>query len=278
MRRKWKGLWALIICVAVIAALLFVWWFGTFTLTVTSVEISSSKIHDPIKIVQLTDLHGASFGRDNQSLIRKIKAQEPDLIVATGDMYTGNDLKTRETALHLLAELAKEYPVYSVNGEHDNDQDYFQELEDHHVHVLRDTMETVTVGSTTLHLYGIDNVYFAPTFSLTAMFGAPDDNVFNLLLAHIPNVSVFESFGADLVLSGDTHGGQVRLPWIGPVYYQEHWFPKFTYAGEIRDKGLYEIGQTKLFISSGLGNYPIPVRFGNRPEIAVITLTPSGNP
>lgn len=272
---KRKGLWVLIVFAAVIALIAGVWWFGTFTLTVTRVEISSSKVHNTVRIVQLTDLHGASFGRDNQTLIRKIREQQPDLIVATGDMYTGNDPESRETALHLLSELAKEYPVYSVNGEHDNDRDYFQELEQNQVHVLRDVMETVTVGETTLHLYGIDNVYYTPTMSLTRLLGEPDSSVFSILAAHIPNASLFESFGVDLSLSGDTHGGQVRLPWIGPVYYEGEWFPKFTYHGEIRDKGLYEIGNTKMFISSGLGNYPVPIRFWNRPEIAVLTLSPN---
>lgn len=275
MRRKRKAFWVLISFAAVIAVLVGVWWFGTFTLTVTKTEIASSKIHNTITIVQLTDLHGASFGRDNQTLIRKIQEQQPDLIVTTGDMYTGGDEKGRETCLHLLTELAAQFPVYVVNGEHDNDRDYEQELQKHQVHVLRDAEETVTIGSSTLHLYGIDNVYYTPNFSLSKLFEPPSDpDVFTLLLAHIPNAAVFESFGVDLVLCGDTHGGQVRLPWIGPVYYQEAWFPKFTYAGEIRDKGLYSLGNTNLFISSGLGNYPIPIRFGNRPEIAVITLVP----
>lgn len=274
MRGKWKALWVFISFAAVAALLTGIWWFGTFTLTVTKTEITSNKIHDTIKIVHLTDLHGASFGRNNQTLIRKIREQQPDLIVTTGDMYTGNDEKGKDTSLHLLSELAKEFPVYVVNGEHDNDRDYEQELKENQVRVLRDTEETVTIGNSSLHLYGIDNVYYAPSFSLTKLFGAPDPNTFHLLLAHIPNAAAFESFGADLVLCGDTHGGQVRLPWIGPVYYQGSWFPKFTYSGEIRDKGLYTIGNTKMFISSGLGNYPVPIRFGNRPEIAVLTISP----
>ncbi|MCI9575103.1 MAG: phosphoesterase [Clostridiales bacterium] len=274
MGKKRKGLWALLLVVMFLLACVGLWWFQTFTLTVTRVEITSSKIKNTVKIVQLTDLHGASFGNDNQSLIQKIAKEKPDLVVSTGDMYTNGDDMGKETALQLLSQLAKSYPVYVVNGEHDNDDAYMEALRQNHVHVLQDQMETITVGETTLQLYGIDNVYYSPIFSLAKEFDPPKTNIFSILLAHIPNPAVFESFGVDLAISGDTHGGQVRLPWIGPLYYDGSWFPKFTYDGEIWDKGMYQIGEMELFISSGLGNYPVPIRFGNRPEIAVLTLTP----
>ncbi len=275
MSKKRKGWWVLLMVAVFLLACFGLWWFETFTLTITRVEITSSNIHNTIKIVQITDLHGASFGRDNQSLLKKIAQEDPNFVVSTGDMYTNGDEAGKETAIHLLSELAKSYPVYVVNGEHDNDEAYMEALRQNHVHVLQDQMETITIGKTTLQLYGIDNVYYSPTFSLAKEFDPPKTNLFSILLAHIPNPALFESFGVDLAISGDTHGGQVRLPWIGPLYYEDSWFPKFTYDGEIWDKGLYQLGEMEQFISSGLGNYPVPIRFGNRPEIAVLTLIPS---
>ena len=86
-----KRTWVLL----VLALLLFLWWFGTFTLTTTEVTLTSSKLKNDITIVQLTDLHGASFGRDNAALIRLIGKQEPDLIACTGDMASAGDEKGR---------------------------------------------------------------------------------------------------------------------------------------------------------------------------------------
>ena len=227
MSKKRKGWWALLmVAVFLLACVEKLWWFETFTLTITRVEITSSNIHNTIKIVQITDLHGASFGRDNQSLLKKIAQEEPDVVVSTGDMYTNGDEAGKETAVHLLSELAKSYPVYVVNGEHDNDEAYMEALRQNDVHVLQDQMETITIGETTLQLYGIDNVYYSPTFSLAKEFDPPKTNLFSILLAHIPNPALFESFGVDLAISGDTHGGQVRLPWIGPLYYEDSCVPK----------------------------------------------------
>ncbi|MBP9988496.1 MAG: metallophosphoesterase, partial [Ruminococcus sp.] len=94
----------------------------------------------------------------------------------------------------------------------------------------------------------------------------------NILLAHIPHYQSFKSFNSDLIFCGDTHGGMIRLPKIGAVYYDGMFFPK-QYTNElITDKGLFEFENTKLFVTSGLGGYPVLFRLNNRPEICSITL------
>ena len=266
-----KRTWVLLI----LALLLFLWWFGTFTLTTTKVTLTSGKVKNDITIVQLTDLHGARFGRDNAALIRLIEKQEPDLIACTGDMAPAGDEKGRQTALSLLSRLAEDYPVYFVNGEHDHTPAFLDSLREAGVHVLDYTTETVTVGDTTLRLYGATSLYYSPTYDLTNEFTL-DEEHYTILLAHIPNREKFAAFGTDLALCGDTHGGQVRLPFIGPVYHQGTWFPRLLSDGApLDDKGLFTAGDFRLFISSGLGNFPIPLRICNRPEIAVIRLEPA---
>ncbi|MCC8022492.1 MAG: metallophosphoesterase [Clostridiales bacterium] len=249
------------------------WYFENFTLTITEVEIHDEKIQDAVTIVQITDLHGASFGRDNRRLIRTILNQEPDLVVATGDMYTNGDIEGRKTALALLEELAGQVPVYFVNGEHDHYQDFLRDLCQAGVRVLDYQEEMVQIGGTKLHLYGINNVYYSATFDLTREFTL-DSEAYTILLAHILNRPAFSEFGADLTICGDTHGGIVRLPKLGPIYFEGEWFPGRTGA-DLYDKGLFEAGEGKFFISSGLGSYPYPVRLFNRPEVAVIRLLPA---
>ena len=99
---------------------------------------------------------------------------------------------------------------------------------------------------------------------------------YNILLAHISNFEEFEQFGIDLSLCGDTHGGQVRLPFLGAIINRGIWFPEIVQTGLNVEtnyiKGLYSINNSYLYVSSGLGNYPISIRLFNRPEIAVIKL------
>ena len=78
-------------------------------LTLTITQSTATSII-PSEIAQITDLHGACLGRDNQSLLKKIAQEEPDVVVSTGDMYTNGDEAGKETAVHLLPELAKSYP------------------------------------------------------------------------------------------------------------------------------------------------------------------------
>ncbi len=249
-----------------------IWYVGTFTLKTTEVTIESSKIKDDITIVQLTDLHGASFGQDNSRLIERVKNAKPDFIVITGDMYSSGDETGRQTAVDLMADLVKYSPVYFVNGEHDNSETYDEQLTAAGVDVLDYESRDITVGQTTVRLYGISNVYYSSTFDLSNEFTLNKD-VFNILTAHIPNFEAFADFGIDLSICGDSHGGQVRLPFVGGFNNGGVWFPELKDGAEKYVKGLYEMGDKKLFVSSGLGNFPVPIRFLNRPEVAVLHLT-----
>lgn len=265
-RRRLKRFFAAVVLIALL------WVFNNFTLKVSKTEVKDELINDEITLVQLTDLHGMSFGKANSAIKRKIKKISPDIIVVTGDMFTypGGD-EGEETAFELISSLAKEYKIFYVNGEHDDNEDFFKRLENAGVTVLNYKDEVLKIKNTEIHLYGIDNVYYSPTFDLKNAFKKDDKN-FSVLLAHIPNFKSFASFGIDLSLCGDTHGGMFRLPVIGAVISQGGFFPDLR--GEYT-KGLYELNGSKMFISSGLGDSPFPIRFFNRPEIAVIKLMPN---
>ncbi|MEG0833321.1 MAG: metallophosphoesterase [Oscillospiraceae bacterium] len=249
------------------------WIFETFTLTVTRVNVKSAKVKNSVTVVQITDLHGSSFGKENARLIKLIEQQKPDLIAATGDMFSFDDREGMNVAAELLIALAKNNTVFYVNGEHDNSAEFSAMLMQGGVRVLEYDTEDVTVGETKLRIYGIDNVYYTRTFDLLNAFDDPVADAYNILLAHIPYFDAFMSFGTDLSLCGDTHGGQVRLPLIGAVRCDGVWFPSLRNE-PFYDKGLFQKDDKLMFISSGLGNYPLAIRLMNRPEIAVITIEP----
>lgn len=255
-------------------AVFFVWWYGTCTLNVTVTEIYSDKVYDEITIVQITDLHGSSFGSDNSSLIDKIREQNPDIVCITGDMYTYGDVSGMETAISLICNLHDEFVVYFVSGEHDYAPEFLQSLEDYGVNVFNYQDEIITIKNTDIHIYGIDNVYYSSTFDLSNEFESDEEN-FSLLLAHISNFDAFESFGVDLTLCGDTHGGQVRLPYVGAIFNRGIWLPEIYGYGDVAyTDGLYEKNNSYLYVSSGLGTVYLPFRFLNRPEVSVIKILP----
>lgn len=260
--------------VILLAIVIGVWWYGTFTLAVTTAEVRSDKVTSAFKIVQLTDLHGAQFGAENSDLIHIIEEQAPDMIFCTGDMATSGDETGRQTAEHLMSALAKKYPVYFVSGEHDDNAAYIKALRESGVTVLDYETAHQKAGGTDVAIYGISNVYYSPTFDLANEFAPLSQDSVNILLAHIPNFDKFAQFGFDLAFCGDSHGGQVRLPLLGPVNYEGLWFPKLQGMENVYDKGLYQKDGMSMFVSSGLGNFPLPVRFLNRPEVAVIAVLP----
>lgn len=289
MKKKKSPAKKLLTAGLILLCLFVFWWFENYTVSVSTTVIRHDKISNEIKIVHLTDLHGISFGKENRRLIDKIDKEKPDLIFATGDMYTAHDDKGRKTAVKLMTGLAEKYPVYFVPGEHDGNDAYLEELRNGGIRVMDYEFEDIEIKGNRLTVYGIDNAYFSPTFDLRNEWEKVDAEHFNILLSHIPSrFKSFAGWGADLVLSGDTHGGYIRLPFIGPLIYQDpgNLFPKFTYdrhytdiegnviEEEVYDKGLFEENGKYLYVSAGLGYYPVPCRLLNRPELAVIILKP----
>lgn len=252
-----------------LAALLALWYWNAFALKVTRAEITNEKIVTPVRIALLSDYHGGSFGPAASDILGRLRREKPDLVAVVGDMYTYGDSAGRERALALLAAIAGEFPTYYVNGEHDHSESFQEELSQAGVCCLPYESRELMVGETKLTLYGITNSYYSPTFDLENEFTLSEN--YSVLLAHIQNAPAFARFGVDLALCGDTHGGMARIPFYGAIYYKDTFFPETKGA---MVKGAYEIGDTTLFVTGGLGNYPVPLRLWNRPEIVILTLNP----
>lgn len=267
--KKRKRTFRFVCFVAVMLAA--VWAVNNFCIRVEKQTLLSEKIISPLRIVLVSDLHSSSFGKDNRILRNLIKQQTPDLIFVLGDMYSRFEAERPDKAVGFTTALAQYAPVYFVSGDHDYQQNYFKALEEGGVNVLNFEKSDITVKGNEISIYGIRSEWFSPTFSLGNAFDPVDEERVNILLAHCPYMKKFSSFeNLDFVFSGDTHGGMIRLPFLGPVYYNGSILPKITYSGKMYDKGYYNVNGTQLFVTSGAGNYPLPLRFNNRPEIVVI--------
>lgn len=231
------------------------------------------------RIVQISDLHNAKFGKNNQKLVDRIRECEPDMIVLTGDLVDSNHTNV-DRAVQFVDEIVKICPVYYVTGNHEYwlEKSEYDELMDGligaGVVILDDQVVEISRGDAKFRLVGLDDKSLTDGTLGTLLNNThnvvhedSDEREFTVVLAHEPQyLARYASSGVDLVLSGHAHGGQFRLPFVGGIVAPDQGFlPKYT-AGE------YYMNGTEMIVSRGLGNSVIPVRLFNYPEIVCVEL------
>ena len=282
------------IIIAVIAAVVLLLALSALDtrLRVVSYTVSDERIHSPVRIVLLTDLHSCRYGEGQRELLDAIDAQKPDLVLLGGDIFD-DDLKNDNTKI-VLEYVAERYSCFYVSGNHEywheDPEALFNAVQELGIPILHGTNETVTVGRTMLQICGIDDPACAEigidesevdlrkaareavTEKQLQSAEEGTEGWYSILLAHRPElIETYAKYGFDLVLSGHSHGGQVRIPGIlnGLFSPGEGWFPK--YAG-----GKYRVGETTMIVSRGLARESTAApRIWNRPELVVIELLPA---
>lgn len=271
-RRKW--LYLVFIALLVLCASAF--YRG---LTVRHYTVHSDKILGTrLRIVLVTDLHGCVYGDHQATLLNLIKKQKPDIIVLSGDI--ADEVNPLEGALWLVEGAKEIAPCYYVTGNHDlwrrDSVQVKARFRDMGVYVLEGDVLPLQWHGAQINLCGLDDPAISWPYerenylkALTAFEGLTNDT-YNILIAHRPDyIADYARYPFDLVLSGHTHGGQVRVPLLldGLFAPNQGWFPK--YVG-----GLYTVGQTTLAVSRGLSYDPQLPRIFNPPELVVIDILP----
>ena len=240
-------------------------------------------------IVQISDLHNKSFGKNNIYLIEEIDKINPQLVVITGDLIDGEN-KNFKIALDLLKYLTNKYKVYYITGNHEQKallkqykelyKDYFAKLNDlPGVHLDNEKIQ-IRKGNNHINLYGLTIPFKCYKYLLDDNKNTDLDkdflqknlpqinrNEYNILLVHTPfYFDEYEKWGADLILAGHVHGGIIRLPFIGGLLSpNRHFFPKY-------DLGKYDKNDSTMIVTKGLGGSKVLVRVNCKPEIVKITL------
>lgn len=259
-----------------IFSIYLVW--GTNSISISRYSIENSSIPESFKgfrIVQVSDLHNKEFGKDQRILMKKIEKEKPDIIVVTGDLVDRRKWGTKN-AMSFIDRAMEIAPVYYVSGNHEVWSGKYSivrnKLLEKGVYVLDD--DTVEIKNKNSHIFisGIIDTGYEDRENYVADILSKvskdiDDNTFSILLSHRPeHIKDYSEAGFDLVFSGHAHGGQIRFPFIGGVYAPHQGFmPKYT-------SGMYQMKNTFMVVSRGLGNSVIPIRFMNRPEITVTEL------
>ena len=264
-------------------------YLSKYTLTVSHYTISSSKLSSPIKVVQLSDLHNSAFGSENEKLVEKVRAEEPDLIFLTGDMLNNNEPDTY-VALSLIDKLTEIAPVYASYGNHEKDferkygVDLTEQFEQAGAVMLERDWVDISVNGNDIRIGGIYGYCLPPKYVKTgetkrdeydyvSAFTKTDS--YCMLLAHMPvcwmiNGSL-DGYDVDSVWAGHSHGGQIILPFFGGLYAPDRGY----LIG--REWGVYdsEDGEKHLILSRGLGTNKKLPRMNNIPEIVSVTIMPS---
>lgn len=227
------------------------------------------------RLLQISDLHNKGFGIKQGALLRRVRAENPDIVVITGDLFDCRR-KGRDNALRLVSRLSADYPVYFVPGNHESRREDYPQLQDllrlYGATLLEDRLHPIFKNGETLCLMGLRDPLFGGREAFAGHLHRLSEQSreisrFCILLSHRPEwVSHYADCGIPLVLSGHAHGGQIRLPRLGALFApRQGFFPKYT-------AGMDRIGDTTLIVSRGLGNSVFPQRIGNPPELVSVEL------
>lgn len=263
----------------ILISVLFIWLiWSNVTVQITHITVPDEDLpsaFDGYKIAQISDLHNAKFGKDNNVLIKMLEEHQPDIIVITGDMVDSNHTDV-EVAIQFARRAAAIAPCYYVTGNHEGwlEKEY-ERLEAGllaaGVDVMHDEAVILEKGGDSMQLIGVDDptfrYYFGGNPFRSQLQKLKNNDEFTVLLSHRPEL--FETYvkeDVDIVFTGHAHGGQVRIPFVGGVVAPGQGFlPEY-------DAGIYTEGTTTMVVSRGIGNSVVPVRVNNRPEIVIVEL------
>lgn len=237
------------------------------------------KAFDGFTVLQLTDLHLDIYGRRERRMHRITRGLKPDIVAVTGDLaYDG---KAAEVLSMVVTDAEAKTGAYAISGNSDlRYPEYYAEvqkvmkaagivfLENQHIILERDGQKIILVGVDDPHT-GMDDLH-------QALEGAPKDT-FIFLLAHSPALAIGAiEMGVDCMISGHTHGGQLSLPFIGPLFTRSGHGKGLAYGHrygtELKEIVEIDPGNLQIYVSRGVGSSFLPIRFLSPPEVTLFTL------
>lgn len=273
---------------AIVLVVLLITVVGNCLLSVTEYNITLPDLSGNARIVVISDLHGKEYGKDNALLVAKISEQKPDAIFVVGDMLDDNDADNGfSKTTKLLTELLNIAPVYFSFGNQEKEcrgdtlEKYANTITENGIIVLDDSFvdceingHKIRIGGTMGHAFpfGRTKEEFQNSEEYIFLKKLEKTDLPTIVLSHRPDTFIFNGAhtywsNIDLVISGHTHGGVIRLPFAGGLYApMQGLFPEY-------DCGYFMLGEKmKMVITSGLSGYKFIPRFLNLPEICVLNL------
>lgn len=274
----------IISCISIVMITVSLYFYATEIerklVTVTWNEIEAATIPKEFnnkRILQFSDVHlGPEFSlKQLDNLVEKMNELRPDIVVFTGDLIDkfGSYNAEREEAKGILQKIHAPLGKYAVFGNHDRGGGgslfYKKYMEESGFSVLVNEVQKIKVDNGNyITISGLDDFLLGkPQIDSTLKNLKQKD--FNMLLVHEPDVvDKVGRYPVDFQMSGHSHGGQVQIPFVGPLIT--------TKLAEKYVEGMYELeGKGKplyLYVNRGIGTTRMPVRFWSVPELAVFVL------
>ena len=256
-------------------------------IVITNLKVKS-RINKSLRIAQISDLHSKEFGRNNNTLYKVIMEQEPDIIVATGDLIDSN-MKRINAIIEFCSRLNKRVPVYYILGNNEmrcsGVNEIVEKLKQKNINVLENEIATIKIKDNIIIILGlveirvdIGEMFYSKINSryeienVDSLFRKLENLIgIKIVLSHYPENYEYvggysySKYNFDIMFSGHAHGGQFILPGLGGVFAPgQGLFPKYY-------KGIYG-KKNKLVVSRGLGNSGFPLRLFNRPDLVIVDI------
>ena len=256
---------------------------------VTQYDVQLDGLENPARLVVVADIHGKVYGEDNAPLYDLTAAQEPDVIVLLGDLFPSQFAEAdKDYVIDLTQRMQAIAPVYFAMGNHEKSytaqygSGWIDEIKAAGATVFDEEWadvnlcgNTIRIGGSMGHgyLFGRTSAQFHASPEYDVLFRLEHARVPAILLSHMPDTVALSDGRArwhiDLVLSGHTHGGVVRVPGLGGLYApMQGWWPPYDYGDMMLND------QMRMIITSGLSGHDHLPRIFNLPEIEVIDLKP----
>src|SRR5574344_2545441 len=248
---------------------LYIRFIGTYGFNVNEYAVYSDTLpqnFNGFKIIQLSDIHYGSMSKDKlQKIVDDVNNNKPDIVVFTGDLYDeySNLTETNKADLkEVLNKIEAKLGKYAVSGNHDYSFDGYEQLiEDAGFTYLNSTSKIIyNNGDLPIEIVG-----YPSYIKDTPNYDYQVSDYYKIGLIHEPDAidSILDK-NFDLVLAGHSHGGQVRLPFIGALYTPPG---SKKYYNEY-----YKVNNTNLYVSYGLGTVMLPFRYFDRPSYNLFRL------
>lgn len=227
-----------------------------------------------MKIIQITDTQLGEFYNleDLEKVVKKINSLNPDIVVFTGDLIdNASKYKDLNKVSDVLAQIKCKVGKYAIYGNHDYGggavRYYSDIMNKAGFTVLKNDSVSIDFKGKKINIFGGDDALMGNHNAEKTMEKVNKDET-NILLLHEPDlIDKYKNYPIDLALAGHSHGGQVYIPFYGPIKKNE--------LAKKYSKGMYQINnsfKTSLYVSSGLGNTKVPFRLFNIPEIVIFNI------
>ncbi len=256
-------------------------YFGNIRIKKRNITIEDKNLpeaFDSYKIAHISDFHNTEWNGKIEEFL--LEEDNLDGIFITGDLIDSRN-PDFDLAFNFVKKLVEIAPTYYVSGNHElrlmEYEKFLKTLETLGVKIIENKAITIEKNGSEILIIGLGDVTGINRITSDENNSSrsdrvlkeinPPGNYYRILLSHRPELfQVYKDNNINLTFSGHAHGGQIVLPFIGPILApNQGFFPDYT-------DGLYEEENSKLIVSKGLGNSSFPIRFNNNPDLIIVEL------